>query len=586
MAGVCSAGAASLVRIYADNRAQNNSDDDSGCSLEEYVWVPEGVQPDMIHMYFSSLPDNRIPYANSPGEKWRNEQLIYQNPPQDSHAKYCGYLSLSEERELQSFVERREDECLGRGIVAFVPNINSSPLKCHFCKGNFKKNEIAIKATNFDKNIFWHPKCFQCNHCEELLVDLVYYKYEQNIYCGRHHAELFKPRCSKCDELIFSYECTEAEGYVWHMKHFICVSCDCQLGGQKYLMKDEQPFCIPCYNNSYNLITCNTCQKEIISDKPHITQSTFHWHADERCFCCSVCDKNLLGKRYTFVNSQLFCEREACRRMERAMSQQSSSSVPSLLSNGHSGGTKSKNSNESSPNLQNHNLTFDSQASTVSIKSSKSLPSSKLKQVVVKTEEENNGTDGGGENIYETLLPCSSSNSSSRGSLIYPSSVTYCNYYVSEKNYPPQPPISSHPTKQGVRFMEDTKSHPKNTKQPNVVKVSNKKYDHPKVVGEENHYDNDPTLDYCSSSDSDPDDEYLTNYLAVSMDTCKISPKGHPKFNITQHPYNNPFIKMEMYDKQKVLTKQISKSSYNVPTNVIKPKKAKKKNSGRSCIVS
>lgn len=154
-------------------------------------------------MYFSSLPDNRIPYANSPGEKWRNEQLIFQNPPQDSHVKYCGYLSLSEERELQSFVERRENECLGRGIVTLIPNNISSSIKCQLCKINFKKNEIVIKGSNFDKNIFWHPKCFQCNHCEELLVDLVYYKYEQNVYCGRHHAELFKPRCSKCDEVNF-----------------------------------------------------------------------------------------------------------------------------------------------------------------------------------------------------------------------------------------------------------------------------------------------------------------------------------------------------------------------------------------------
>uniref|UniRef100_A0A0N5A3R6 Prickle-like protein 2 n=1 Tax=Parastrongyloides trichosuri TaxID=131310 RepID=A0A0N5A3R6_PARTI len=578
MTGVCSVGAASLVRIYADNRVQNNSDDDSGCSLEEYVWVPEGVQRDMIHMYFSSLPDNRVPYANSPGEKWRNEQLINQNPPQDSHARYCGYLSMPEERELQSFVERRVDECLDRGMVTLIPNnIKSSP-KCQTCNVSFKKNELAIKTNRFGNNNFWHPKCFCCNHCDELLVDLVYYKYENNIYCGRHHAELFKPRCSKCDELIFSNECTEAEGYVWHMKHFICANCDCQLGGQKYLMRDDQPFCVPCYNNSFNLITCNTCQKEIISDKPHITQSNFHWHADERCFCCSVCEKNLLGKRYSFANSQLFCEREACRRMERAMSQQSSSSVPSLLSNGHS--SCRKLSNDHSTNLQCQNLTFDSQSSTVSMKSSKSLslPSKKVKQ----QKNEENVIETTSENIYETLLPCSSSNSSSRGSLIYPNSVTYCNYFVNEKSHIPQPPISNHPIKQAVRFMEDNINCTKNSRRSAPLSF-NKNYD---IPPEGNHYDNERPLNYCSSSDSDPDDEYLSNYLAASMDTCTISPKGVPKTNIPQLPYNNPFIKMEIVDKKKKLTKQNSKHSYDIHSNIVKPKKAKKKNAGKSCIVS
>lgn len=67
---------------------------------------------------------------NSPGEKWRNFQLQYQLPPQDSDARFCGNLSESEETSLQWFDEARRQECLGRGVVSCVPFDNNSRF-CH-----------------------------------------------------------------------------------------------------------------------------------------------------------------------------------------------------------------------------------------------------------------------------------------------------------------------------------------------------------------------------------------------------------------------------------------------------------------------
>lgn len=61
--------------------------------------------------------------------------------------------------------------------------------------------EIVVHAWRAGKEACWHPGCFQCTTCTELLVDLVYFYQEGRVYCGRHHAELFKPRCSACDEV-------------------------------------------------------------------------------------------------------------------------------------------------------------------------------------------------------------------------------------------------------------------------------------------------------------------------------------------------------------------------------------------------
>ena len=47
----------------------------------------------------------------------------------------------------------------------------------------------------------WHPGCFVCSICNNLLVDLIYFYKDGGIYCGRHYAELYKPRCAACDEV-------------------------------------------------------------------------------------------------------------------------------------------------------------------------------------------------------------------------------------------------------------------------------------------------------------------------------------------------------------------------------------------------
>lgn len=58
-----------------------------------------------------------------------------------------------------------------------------------------------IIAEKFGHDVHWHPQCFVCTECSNLLVDLIYFKHKSDVYCGRHHAEQIKPRCAKCDEV-------------------------------------------------------------------------------------------------------------------------------------------------------------------------------------------------------------------------------------------------------------------------------------------------------------------------------------------------------------------------------------------------
>ncbi|KAG9353285.1 hypothetical protein JZ751_017861 [Albula glossodonta] len=68
------------------------------------------------------------------------------------------------------------------------------------CGGQINGGDIAVFASRAGHGVCWHPHCFVCSMCDELLVDLIYFYQDGKIYCGRHHAERLKPRCSACDE--------------------------------------------------------------------------------------------------------------------------------------------------------------------------------------------------------------------------------------------------------------------------------------------------------------------------------------------------------------------------------------------------
>ena len=69
----------------------------------------------------SALPEDKVPYINSVGEKYRIKQLLQQLPPHDNEVRYCNGLSDEEKRELRLFSSRRKREALGRGSVRPLP---------------------------------------------------------------------------------------------------------------------------------------------------------------------------------------------------------------------------------------------------------------------------------------------------------------------------------------------------------------------------------------------------------------------------------------------------------------------------------
>lgn len=78
----------------------------------------------------------------------------------------------------------------------------SPPETCQQCYETLNTNDVVVQTHQGGETALWHARCFICETCKELLVDLMYFFNKGKVYCGRHYSEIMKiPRCFACDEV-------------------------------------------------------------------------------------------------------------------------------------------------------------------------------------------------------------------------------------------------------------------------------------------------------------------------------------------------------------------------------------------------
>uniref|UniRef100_A0A3Q4B0T7 Testin n=1 Tax=Mola mola TaxID=94237 RepID=A0A3Q4B0T7_MOLML len=298
-----------------------------------YEWAPPVANKYLAVRYIELLPPEKRPVAGTEGAAYRRQQMARQLPEHDQDPSKCHDLSPAEVKQMQQFVRKYKDEALGVGDVMLPEDMalvqaggkdgagvragdapggrgsGLGPGSCHHCQKSMGLGDPAVYAERAGYDKLWHPACFVCCTCEELLVDMIYFWKKGKLYCGRHYGDSEKPRCGGCDELIFSNEYTQAEGQNWHLKHFCCFDCDCILAGETYVMENDKPVCKPCYMRNY-AVKCASCQGAIEPEAQRVSYGEHHWHAEPQCFKCSGCFKCLVGQRFMAVQGHLLCSVE------------------------------------------------------------------------------------------------------------------------------------------------------------------------------------------------------------------------------------------------------------------------------------
>ncbi|XP_070497370.1 uncharacterized protein Lmpt isoform X1 [Chironomus tepperi] len=105
-------------------------------------------------------------------------------------------------------------------------------------------------------------------------------------------------------KLIFSGEYTKAMSKDWHSGHFCCWNCDESLTGQRYVLRDEHPYCIKCYESVF-ANTCEECSTLIGIDSKDLSYKDKHWH--EACFLCNMCRVSLVDKQFGSKTDKIYC---------------------------------------------------------------------------------------------------------------------------------------------------------------------------------------------------------------------------------------------------------------------------------------
>ncbi|OWK51777.1 Testin [Lonchura striata] len=266
-----------------------------------YEWAPPVQSQALARQYMQMLPKEKQPVAGSEGAQYRKKQLAKQLPAHDQDPSKCHELSPSEVKHMEQFVKKYKREALGVGDVKLPgdvevrapdennlkngggrgtssavgtmeksPNRKASQYSCYHCKLNMKEGDPAVYAERAGYDKLWHPGCFTCCTCSELLVDMIYFWKNGNLYCGRHYCDSERPRCAGCDECCFI----------------------------------SQQICQGCHN-------------AIDPEVQRVTYNNFNWHATQECFLCSCCSKCLIGQKFISVAGMLFCS-VACK--EKMMS--------------------------------------------------------------------------------------------------------------------------------------------------------------------------------------------------------------------------------------------------------------------------
>lgn len=211
-------------------------------------------------------------------------------------------------------------EELDPASAEFNARLHAGGVPCQRCARAMFAGEVAVKAERAGRRAIWHPQCFACRGCGELLADLVYFYHGGEIYCARDLAAVLEvPRCAGCDELIFTRPYTAAEGRAFHVHHFCCYRCDAPLGGRRYVPHDRTglPCCLACYELHY-AERCRACGEVIGPEQQGVSLGGgggegggggggAHWHA--ACFACggAACGKSLLGARFLVKQDTPFC---------------------------------------------------------------------------------------------------------------------------------------------------------------------------------------------------------------------------------------------------------------------------------------
>ncbi len=204
---------------------------------------------------------------------------------------------------------------ISRPHWSLIPSNNRPTAQCAACALPISGRIVSAASQRF------HPSCFTCYHCSELLECVAFYPEPSTshnarleriearangeqvpsddvdetsaeadgdkalrFYCHLDFHEHFSPRCRSCKTPIEG-EVVVACGGEWHVGHFFCAECGDPFDkSTPFVEREGFAWCVGCHTRRFSG-KCRGCRRPITD---LVVQALGgEWH--EGCFCCKVC---------------------------------------------------------------------------------------------------------------------------------------------------------------------------------------------------------------------------------------------------------------------------------------------------------
>ena len=141
----------------------------------------------------------------------------------------------------ESLVYGKQDDSRRTSISTKTPEPDSCP-KCNLI---VKENERVM----YNQRAF-HKQCLTCDSCKAALFKMKKIQYDTatgNHYCEPCYAELFGPKCSKCNKPVTSYQLSSTfADKIYHKECFVCGRCKLSLANREFTKIGNLVICKSC----------------------------------------------------------------------------------------------------------------------------------------------------------------------------------------------------------------------------------------------------------------------------------------------------------------------------------------------------
>ncbi|KAI6040897.1 hypothetical protein EDC04DRAFT_2566444, partial [Pisolithus marmoratus] len=198
---------------------------------------------------------------------------------------------------------------------------------CGGCKGSIVGRIVSAMG------IRWHPGCFRCTICNELLEHVSSYEHEGKPYCHLDYHETFAPRCFHCktaiiDERFITLDDPALGKRTYHEQHFFCSECgdpflapsgttsrsgELSVSGDGDFEDDNvcftvhkgYPYCEACHVR-LRMPKCKSCKRSIRDGMRAVEALGGKWCWE--CFVCASCEKPFEDPAFFLRDDKPFCE--------------------------------------------------------------------------------------------------------------------------------------------------------------------------------------------------------------------------------------------------------------------------------------